>query len=47
MNFYCDNSLAQKILKWKSVTDIDSGLKKTINWYSEMEKKGKLRRWMI
>jgi nucleoside-diphosphate-sugar epimerase len=34
-HFYCDNSKAKKILGWGPKVDLDEGLKKTINWYSE------------
>lgn len=33
MRYCCDNSKAKAILDWVPKTDLDDGLKKTINWY--------------
>lgn len=33
MHFYCDNTKARTILKWKPKVSLEEGLKKTIEWY--------------
>jgi nucleoside-diphosphate-sugar epimerase len=42
VNRICDNSKAQKALGWKPKHDINSGLKKTIDWYYKNKNKGYL-----
>ena len=37
----CDNSKLKKILRWKPKYDIDYGLRKTYEYYSERDKNGK------
>lgn len=32
-HFFCNNDKAKRLLKWKPMTDLDAGLKKTIDWY--------------
>lgn len=33
--FYCDNSLAKKILRWKPRVKLEEGLRRTIGWYKK------------
>jgi nucleoside-diphosphate-sugar epimerase len=33
MHFYCDSSKAKRLLGWEPKTDIENGLRKTIEWY--------------
>ena len=35
MELICDNSLAEKLVKWKPQYTIDAGLEKTINFIKE------------
>ena len=39
MHYYCDNKKAREILNWSPKTDLDDGLKKTIEWYTTKYKK--------
>ena len=39
---YGDNKLVKKTINYKKFTDIDTGIKKTIKWYSNFKDKNSL-----
>lgn len=34
-SFYCDNSLARRILKWRPKVELEEGLRRTVEWYRQ------------
>jgi len=46
MHFFCSNKKANQLLGWKPKTSLEKGLTKTIKWFKEISKQGRIERWM-
>ncbi|AJF62668.1 MAG: dTDP-glucose 4,6-dehydratase [archaeon GW2011_AR20] len=47
MVFYSNNDKAKNLLNWEPKINLDSGLRKTIEWYKKMYDEGILKKWII
>jgi len=47
MHFYASNVKAKKVLGWQPKVSLDTGLRQTINWYTQMYERGELSKWLV